>query len=89
MNNVLTLIAEDLTDQQVAEARKFLPGAVQENWLNPAKACDLYFDGGSAGIFEFAAKVFESQGIDLMVQQTENRPRHPAHSLRHSGLRPR
>jgi len=73
MNNVLTLIAEDLVDQQVAHARNLLPGAVQENWLKPGKACDLYFDGEMAEIAEFVRAAFAGQAIDLLVQQTKNR----------------
>ena len=73
MNNVLTLIAEDLGDQQVARARNFLPAVIEESWLNPGKACDLFFDGDLAEIAESARAMFEGHTVDLLVQQTKNR----------------
>jgi phosphoserine phosphatase len=73
MNNVLTLIAEDLGDQQVARARNFLPAVIEESWLNPGKACDLFFDGDLAEIAESARAMFEGQAVDFLVQRTKNR----------------
>lgn len=73
MNNVLTLIAEDLGDQQVARARKFLPGVIEESSLNPGKACDLFFDGDLAEAAESARAMFEGQAVDFLVQRTKNR----------------
>ncbi len=73
MNSVLTLIADALGQDQLASAQKALPAKSTLTWLNPGKACDLYFDGDPVEIELRVRAALSGEMVDLLAQPLKDR----------------
>jgi len=68
MSQILTLIAEPLTNDHVHLANSQLPGNSRIDWLAEGSACDLYFDARHCNITDQVRASLGDAPVDIFCQ---------------------